>query len=237
VIGAETFIGSSVCWALAGAGVRVAAHVNERSPLRKFNPAVQQGTSGGLSFFSSEKFGPPDERLFSSTENEIGPIDIYIHDLGIGCFPGPSSEEMELDTGAFTELMEGNLKWAMEIGRFLIRKISKNQVGKRIIYIAPCGWDRGQDSVGFDTAVAGTIALTENLAAALAPANTNVNCVIPGYIKIYPPSGMKASMPEVIQEKVPECRMGEVSDVTNAVLFLAGDESRYISSQVLRIAG
>jgi NAD(P)-dependent dehydrogenase (short-subunit alcohol dehydrogenase family) len=37
--------------------------------------------------------------------------------------------------------------------------------------------------------------------------------------------------------KVPSSRLGDISDVTNVVLFLSGDDSRYLTNQVLRVAG
>jgi NAD(P)-dependent dehydrogenase (short-subunit alcohol dehydrogenase family) len=85
-------------------------------------------------------------------------------------------------------------------------------------------------------------AMAHSLASELAPRRIRVNCVVPGVIRT--PVWNRGRSPEQgearvkqMLKKVPFGEIGEAEDVANAVLFLASDESRYITSTEITIDG
>ena len=85
-------------------------------------------------------------------------------------------------------------------------------------------------------------AMAHSLASELAPRRIRVNCVVPGVIRT--PIWNRGRSPEQGEErvkqflkKVPFGEIGEAEDVANAVLFLASDESRYITSTEIVVDG
>jgi 3-oxoacyl-[acyl-carrier protein] reductase len=89
----------------------------------------------------------------------------------------------------------------------------------------------------YAAAKAGVIALTKVLAKELAKRRITVNAVAPGVIQT---AMIEAIKPEVLAEyvkQIPIGRLGTPADVANAVLFLASEESEYITGQTLPITG
>ena len=81
------------------------------------------------------------------------------------------------------------------------------------------------------------IALTKTAAKELASRNINVNAVAPGFIQ----TEMTAKLPDNVKSEmmkfVPLAKFGTVADVANLALFLASDNSSYITGQVIQVDG
>ena len=107
----------------------------------------------------------------------------------------------------------------------------------RIIYIAPWAWDRYANSVSYETAKGAVIALTLACAKDTARFHVNVNCIVPGFIRAIRPSKIQKELAEKLLGEIPAGRMGELTDITEAVSFLAGDSSKYLTGQVLKCNG
>ena len=71
----------------------------------------------------------------------------------------------------------------------------------------------------------------------MAKSHVNVNCIVPGFIKTIRPSKIQKELADRLVKEIPAGSMGELTDVTEAVLFLAGDSSKYITGQVLKCNG
>ena len=84
---------------------------------------------------------------------------------------------------------------------------------------------------------AGVIGLTKSLARELSKRNITVNAVAPGFIKTKMTDVLDEKIVEQIANNIPLARMGEASDIANAVAFLASDLSDYITGQVLNVDG
>ena len=83
----------------------------------------------------------------------------------------------------------------------------------------------------------GVIAMTKTWAKELGPRNVRANCIAPGFIR----TPMTDILPEkTIQEMLnatPLARLGEPEDIANTVLFLASDESSFISGETISVGG
>jgi 3-oxoacyl-[acyl-carrier protein] reductase len=84
---------------------------------------------------------------------------------------------------------------------------------------------------------AGVIALTKSLAAETASRGVRVNAIAPGFITTDMTGAMTAEAKEKTLALIPLKRMGTAEDIANTALFLAGDESVYITGQVIPVDG
>jgi 3-oxoacyl-[acyl-carrier protein] reductase len=91
--------------------------------------------------------------------------------------------------------------------------------------------------VRYEIVKAGTIALTRALARQLAPSGTNVDCIVPGYIRGIRPLKIEKSLGLDLLQTIPSGRLGEVFDVAETVLFAIRDESKYITGQIFHVTG
>jgi NAD(P)-dependent dehydrogenase (short-subunit alcohol dehydrogenase family) len=71
----------------------------------------------------------------------------------------------------------------------------------------------------------------------MAASGVNVNCIVPGYIRAVRPQNIVRETDGALAEKIPSGRMGEVFDVTAAILFFIGDGARYTTGQVFNVTG
>ena len=84
---------------------------------------------------------------------------------------------------------------------------------------------------------AGIIALTKTLANQVAERGINVNCIVPGFIKTTRPSALEKQIGSEVQRQIPSGVMGEIGDLAEAMLFLSGDNAKYITGQIINVSG
>jgi len=228
VVGGEKAIGAASIQAVTAAGASVFAVVNDKGYM---DPHHDLNWGGNVKCFKSSEYGPLGQTLFSRIEKESGPFDIYIHDLGAGVPHEPLFVEKDSEVDNKFRILEENLQSAHDIAQHLI-KLMPQRPWSRLIYIAPWAWDVSLNEIGFYSALAGTVALAGSLSRKLYSSRVNVNCIIPGYIKAPRPfDWWNSNHTEVNPESY-----GELSDVTNSILFLLGDKSRNLTNQVIKVA-
>ena len=83
----------------------------------------------------------------------------------------------------------------------------------------------------------GVIALTKSIARELSSRNVRANAVAPGFIQTKMTEELSDEVRTKVLETITMKRFGQPDDVANAVLFLAGDASSYMTGQVLTIGG
>ena len=225
-----TPIGTALCNSLLSHGVKLSLHSGPLNPSRE-NPIACHQDSQNVTFFSSSEHGPLNAALFNKIEKKRGQIDIYIHDLGIGTLDIESYKNS--NSG---DLLDANLKAAEEIAS-LFQGSPKKKSPHRVLFIAPWSWDRYVDSIRYEIVRASIIALTKNLANQVAKRGINVNCIVPGFIKTTRPSTLEKQYGDNVQEKIPSGVMGEIGDLVEAMLFLSGDNAKYITGQIVNVSG
>ena len=173
------------------------------------------------------------EKLIQKAEKHFGNIDVLINNAGIA-----------LDN-LFLRISEDDWKKVIDINlnaNFLITKhVLKNMVKQRWGRIINISSDASKiGNPGQTNYVASKSAIegfTRSLANEVASRNVTVNCVSPGFIKTKMLENIDQSKLESMAKNIPCGRIGEPKDVANAVLFLASEESSYITGQVLHVNG
>lgn len=231
VVNGGTLLGQAVCNALSAKGVRVIVHIGRRSNGGK---PSRQSARGALCRPTTilKHSVPLTVGQVNEIEERFGPIDIYVHDLGIGTDEQPKQAPDRVGGGP----MEDNLCAARALAHCFAKRMGQRSMG-RIVYLAPWSWDAYADPIGFDIVKAGTIALTRSLAKQLAAAAVNVNCIVPGHIRGVRPLKIEKALGRDLLEQIPSGRLGELFDVTESVLFLIQEETKYLTGQVLKVTG
>jgi NAD(P)-dependent dehydrogenase (short-subunit alcohol dehydrogenase family) len=129
-----------------------------------------------------------------------------------------------------------NLGCAQDLSSILEDEMIKRGWGK-ILYVAPWSWDKHLAPVRYETVKAGTIALTQTLAKRLAAARINVNCIVPGYIGGIKNLNIQKMETSELLEEIPMRFLGELPDVVETARFLISDSSKYLTGQVIEVAG
>ena len=126
-----------------------------------------------------------------------------------------------------------------------VARVMMKQKGGRIINIGSVfGSVPARKQIAYVAAKAGVHNLTKAMALELAPHGINVNAVAPGSILteltrqlFYSQDAAYTEMADRMLSHVPLGRPGDPEDVANAVLFLSGKESKYVTGHVLTVDG
>lgn len=227
-----TVLGTAMISALSSQGVRLAAHMDGIRRGREY-PVINSKNTRNVTYFSTADHGPMTPEMFRRMENEMGPIDIYIQDLGVGNLRITGAQRDSEEAG---RRLRENAQCAEQLAGALQESMARRS-GGRIIFLAPWAWDRYANAMSYETAKGAVIALTRACAKEMARFRINVNCIVPGFIRTVRPSKIQRELAREIEGVIPAGHMGELGDITDTAFFLASDASNYLTGQVLYCGG
>lgn len=130
-----------------------------------------------------------------------------------------------------------NLNSCYNMSRWVIAKMRDNNFG-RIINISSINALTGQlGQTNYAASKAGIIGFTKSLALESALKGITVNAVAPGYINTDMVSHLDPKIIESIVQKVPVRRLGLPEEIARAVIFLASDDSGFITGETISVNG
>lgn len=171
---------------------------------------------------------------------EFGKIDILVNNAGV-CVLGPIINATEQQ---INNTIDVNLKGTIYCCKYVVPHMAKRKYGKIINILSGAALYAEPTMTVYGASKYGVRGLTEALAAEVAHYNINVNGVCPGAILT---PMLKACLPILFPKAPPETsyanfynmdffrREVTAQDVTNAVLFLASEEARNITSHILPV--
>ncbi len=172
------------------------------------------------------------EDMIKQTLERFGRLDILVNNAGINrdSFAKKMSEEQ------WDKVIDVNLKGTFLCAQAALGPMIEQKSGK-IINTASIGALGNIGQANYSAAKAGVIGLTKTLALECARYNITVNCVSPGATNTAMTAGMPPEIAQNVNEKIPLRRFAEPKEIANVHLFLASDESSYITGQVIFVDG
>lgn len=171
-----------------------------------------------------------------------GRIDILVNNVGLSQPGGP----VDMEEAVWDAQMQVNLKGAF-LGCKHVLPIMQRQGGGSVVNVASVAGLRyvGKPQVAYAAAKAGLMHFTRTTAVIHAPDNIRLNCVVPGLMHTPLIEGLAAKYAQGDTDgfiahrnnQVPMKRMGDGWDTAHAVLFLAADESRYVTGTEIVVDG
>jgi 3-oxoacyl-[acyl-carrier protein] reductase len=173
------------------------------------------------------------EGIIEKALGESGGFDIGVNNAGLT----RDTLSMRMSLKDWQKVLDVNLSAAFLVARTLARDMIRRRVGSIINMSSVVGIHGNGGQANYAASKAGLIGLSKSLARELAGRGVRVNAIAPGFIE----SDMTKAMPEAAKEGmlqlIPLKRGGRPEDVAAAVLFLASEESSYITGQVLSVDG
>ncbi len=162
-----------------------------------------------------------------------GRIDVLVNNAGItrdGLLIQMSDED-------FDDVLNVNLKGCFYMSRAVSKGMLKQRSGKIINISSVIGITGNAGQTNYAASKAGVIGFSKSLARELASRKINVNVIAPGMIE----TDMTGVLSEAVKERmigaIPFREIGKAEDIANAAAFLASEESRYITGQVICVDG
>ena len=172
-------------------------------------------------------------KLITKTDEFLGHIDILINNAGItkdNIFLRMSENEWE-------DVLNVNLNSTFNILKLITKGMVKRKYGRIINISSVVGVTGGAGQVNYSASKAGLIGLTKSLSQEIATRNITVNCIAPGFIETPMTEKLDDKRKDAILNSIPMNRIGTPKDLSSAIIFLASQESSYITGQTLHING
>lgn len=172
--------------------------------------------------------------VIDATMDQFGSIDILVNNAATNPYAGPMIEvDMPRWNKTFDTNVTGPLRWCQQVWE---RHMKDN--GGAIINIASVGAFNTNPIIGvYDLTKAALVHMSEQLAAELGP-NTRVNTIAPGLVKTrFAEALWKGDGEARVSQAYPLKRIGQPEDIAGAALFLASDQSAWISGITVTVDG
>jgi len=234
ITGASRGIGRAIALALAENGATVI--VNYNGSEEKANEVVDEITAKGGSA-EAVKCNVSDysecEKMIGNILETYGKVDILVNNAGIT----RDNLIMKMSEEDYDCVLNTNLKGTFNTIKHLSRSFLKNRSGKIINISSVSGVMGNPGQANYSASKAGVIGLTKSVARELSSRGICVNAVAPGFIETEMTKSLSESVMDEAKKSIPLGRIGQVEDIANTVVFLAGKESNYITGQVICVDG
>jgi 3-oxoacyl-[acyl-carrier protein] reductase len=235
VTGGSRGIGRAIAKALAAEGARVA--VVFRGSKEAADSAVQEiAQAGGTAraFQVDVTDAAAAERCVEQVVAEWGRLDILVNNAGIvrdTLFVRMSPEEWD-------SVLATNLGGAVNFSRAAAQVMVFKQRRGRIINVSSVAAQYHNPGQANYAASKGAInSFTRALAVELAGRNVLVNAIAPGFIETDMSAAVRNKAGDRISKAIPVRRLGQPEDIARVAVFLASEDSAYITGQVLTVDG
>ncbi|HTE66428.1 MAG TPA: 3-oxoacyl-[acyl-carrier-protein] reductase [Candidatus Binatia bacterium] len=235
VTGGSRGLGRAIAVAFAGQGADVA--VNYRGHAEAAEEVVTQIRGmgrGSLAIQGDTSAGREAcEAIVKAAIDEFGTVDILVNNAGIT----RDNLLMRMDEAEWDDVLATNLSGPFWMTRAIARPMLKARSGRIINMSSAAGRMGNPGQANYAAAKAGLIGLTKTTARELASRGITCNALAPGLIETDLTADMPAAATEALTTMTPLGYIGSVDDVAAAAVYLASDEARYVTGQVLGIDG
>ena len=234
ITGGSKGIGKAICVRLAKDGFNIAFSYNSNPELAEETAKLCE--SAGVKV-KSYKVDVADstacKEWTEEVQTEFGSVDVLVKNAGItkdGLLMKMKDEDLDA-------VLDVNLKGSFYMMREASKIMLKQKSGKIVNISSVVGVMGNAGQVNYSATKAGVIGMTKTAAREMASRNITVNAIAPGYIRTDMTDAMTDDAKAKINSFIPLGYQGEVEDIANMVAYLAGEEGRYITGQVIKIDG
>ncbi len=230
VTGASKGIGRAIAATFAASGARVMLSSRKQDALDEAAATMD----GDVATYAANA-GEPEQAAacVQATMDRFGAVDILVNNAATNPYMGPS---IDIDLARYDKTLQVNLRGPL-VWTQLVWKASMGERGGAVINIASVGAMGIEPRIGiYNTTKAALVYLTRTLAADLAP-GVRVNAIAPGLVKTDMARALWEPNEAALAKHLPLQRLGEPADIGNAALFLASEQSSWITGHTLVVDG
>jgi 3-oxoacyl-[acyl-carrier protein] reductase len=235
VTGASRGLGRAIALALAGQGADVAVNFRANADAAaevvarigaagRRAVAIQGDTAAGREAC---------EAIVKAALDAFGSVDILVNNAGIT----RDNLLMRMDADEWDSVLSTNLSGPFWMTRAIARPMMKARSGRIINMSSAAGRMGNPGQANYAAAKAGLIGLTKTTARELASRGITCNAIAPGLIATDLTADLPDAATEAIKTLTPMGRVGSVEDVAAAAVYLASEEARYVTGQVIGVDG
>jgi 2-hydroxycyclohexanecarboxyl-CoA dehydrogenase len=236
VTGGASGLGRGIALALAREGARVAVVDLNEAGARDTVEAIAKDGGQGAAWRADISDKARIDLVVAEVIGRWGTVDILVNNAGLDRVgPFVNSGEAEWDL-----ILRVNLKGPIVCTRAVLDEMTRKSYGKIVNIASDAGRVGSTGEAVYSAAKGGIIAFTKTIARETARLRLNVNCVCPGPSDTPLFQEVAAGNPklaESLKRVIPFGRLGTAEDIAPVVVFLASDESGFVTGQTLSVSG
>lgn len=234
VTGSSKGIGREIALLFAKEGAKLVLTARSEELLKALAAEiVKDGGQEPLCFPLDVKQSEKVDELVDKTLDKFGRVDILVNNAGVtrdGLLLRMSDEDWD-------EVLDTNLKGAFLCLRAVAKPMMRQRAGRIINMASVIGLIGNAGQANYAASKAGLIALTKSAAKELGSRNILINAIAPGFIETDMTHVLSEDVKKTILKQIPIGKLGTPIDVAKAALYLASDESSFVTGQVLTVDG
>lgn len=232
VTGGSRGIGAAICKRFAEQGANIALlYAGNTQKAEETKAALQELGVKAEAYQCNVADAEQVAAVCKQIIKDFGGADILVNNAGI------TKDKLVpmMKVPDFDSVVDTNLKGAFYMIKQLYPVFMKQKSGKIINISSVSGLMGNLGQTNYSASKAGLIGLTKSVAKELASRNVNCNAIAPGFVA----TDMTENLSEnnALVDHIPMKRFAQPEDIANLALFLASDQSDYITGEVIRIDG
>jgi NAD(P)-dependent dehydrogenase (short-subunit alcohol dehydrogenase family) len=236
VTGAGRGIGEGIALRFAEEGAKLIVNDVSETDASRTVEAIKNKGGQAVAVIGSVASRQVAQKMVDTAVKEFGTLDILVNNAGI------IRDAMlhKMTDEQWDQVIDVNLKGVFLCTQCAAKVMREKGYGK-IINVSSSSWRGNPGQINYSATKAGVIGMTKTAAKELAPKGINVNVIAPAMvftdmIKSMPPEKVD-QMEKMLAFIVPMNRWGSPRDIANLALFLASDESSFITGQLIHCDG
>lgn len=234
VTGSARGIGRAIALKLAEVGATVVANdVGEAEPIQGVVKEIKAMNRQGMFILADVSSSTDVAKLVEETVAAYGRIDILVNNVGI------TRDQLliRMSDEEWDKVLNVNLKSVFLCTRAVLRHMLKQRWGRIISIASIVGVIGNPGQANYASAKAGIIGFTRTIAKEVASRGITANAIAPGFIDTEMTQQLEEGRRQELMKHIPLGYFGSPRDVAETVAFLASEEARYITGQVLNVDG
>ena len=171
--------------------------------------------------------------LVKETLDTFGSVDVLVNNAGIT----QDNLMLRMTEEQWDSVIEVNLKSVFNLTKAVLRTMLKNRAGSIINMGSVVGVFGNAGQANYAASKAGIIGFSKSIAKEVGSRGIRCNVITPGFIETEMTENLDETLKASYSDSIPLGKFGTVEQIAQATLFLASDDSKYITGQVLSVCG
>lgn len=233
VTGASRGIGRAILHALGNAGATVIGTATSEAGAKAIDAAIQTAGLKGSGMVLNVQDGAQIETTIKAIDEKFGSVSVLVNNAGIT----RDTLLMRMKDDDWEAVIDTNLTSVFRLCRAVTRAMMKARSGRIINIASVVGFMGNAGQTNYVAAKAGMVGFTKALAREIGSRGITVNCVAPGFIETDMTKSLDEDQVSKLVANVPLGRLGQASDVADAVLYLASPGAAYVTGNTIHVNG
>jgi 3-oxoacyl-[acyl-carrier protein] reductase len=234
VTGSGRGIGQAIALKLAEAGANVVVNdVGDIDQLEAVANEISALKRQSLVVIADVSSADDVKRMVETTVETLGRVDILVNNAGIT----RDQLLLRMTDEDWDAVLRINLKSVFLCTRAVLRYMVKQRYGRIVSISSIAGLIGNAGQVNYAAAKAGIVGIMRSVSKEVASRGITANAVAPGFIDTQMTQKLDDKYKQELLKHIPANSLGTPRDIAEAVAFLASDEARYITGQVLSVDG